>query len=66
MDAADAYLEINLDLSDPIEITDFAALFAGFGAEFERYLTAKHPEYSGTVNGGVKTSQVAATVSSVM
>ena len=48
MDAADAYLEINLDLSDPIEITDFAALFAGFGAEFERYLTAKHPEYSGT------------------
>ena len=45
---ADAYLEIKLDLSDPVEIGDFAALFAGFGAEFERYLAENHPEAAGT------------------
>jgi len=48
MKNADAYLEIRLDLSDPIEIGDFAALFAGFGAEFERYLSENHPASAGT------------------
>jgi len=45
---AEAYLEIRLDLTDPVEIGDFAALFAGFGAEFERYLSENHPESAGT------------------
>ncbi|WP_187431847.1 hypothetical protein ROLI_005800 [Roseobacter fucihabitans] len=41
---ADAYLEIKLDLTDPVEIGDFA----GFGAEFEKYLSDNHPESAGT------------------
>ena len=30
MEEADCYLSIELDLSEPVEAADFAALFAGF------------------------------------
>lgn len=44
MKHADAYISIKLDLTDPVEISDFAALFAGFGADFDRYLQQEHPK----------------------
>ena len=44
----DAYISIELDLTDPIEISDFAALFAGFGAEFDRHLQREHPDLAGS------------------
>lgn len=43
-----AYLEVKLHLDDPVEISDFAALFAGLGSEFERYLSDEHPEMHGS------------------
>lgn len=48
MKHSDAYISIKLDLSDPVEISDFAALFAGFGADFDRYLQQEHPKLAGT------------------
>ncbi|WP_146227450.1 hypothetical protein [Pseudoroseicyclus aestuarii] len=54
MSSSDAYLEVTLDLNDPIEITDFAALFAGLGAEFERYLAREKPEMAGAARMYVK------------
>ena len=54
MQSPNAYLEIKLDLSKPIEISDFASLFAGFCAEFERYLADESPEHVGTARMYVK------------
>lgn len=44
----EAYISIELNLADPIEISDFAALFAGFGAEFDRHLQREHPDLVGS------------------
>jgi ribosomal protein S17 len=49
MTQSNAYMSIRLDLSDPIEIGDFASLFAGMGGQFESYLKQNHPEMSGSV-----------------
>ncbi|MBN2907758.1 MAG: hypothetical protein JXJ18_13690 [Rhodobacteraceae bacterium] len=54
MRSSDAYIEIALDLDEPVEIADFAALFAGFGSEFERYLNRERPELSGSARMYVK------------
>lgn len=51
---ADGYLEIRLDFSEPIEIGDVAALFAGLGADFQRYLEQAHPELKGEARMYVK------------
>src|SRR3546814_4354002 len=42
------------DLSDPVEIGDFAALFSGMGAQFERYLAEQHPDLKGQAHMFVK------------
>lgn len=42
-----AYLKINLDLNEPVEASDFAALFAGFSDDFEDYLRGNHPDLAG-------------------
>lgn len=49
MSETDAYLSIKLDLGEPIEIGDFAALFSGMGGQFEDYLKANHPDAAGSV-----------------
>lgn len=54
MARGDAFIEVRLCLDDPIEISDFAALFAGLGAEFERHLAAQHPDARGAARMYVK------------
>lgn len=48
MGEADSYLTITLDLAEPVEIHDFAAFFAGMGAQFDDYLARNHPDLRGT------------------
>ena len=45
---------VNLDLSQPIEISDFVSSFAGLGGQFERFLKDKHPELQGEVKVYIK------------
>lgn len=54
MARGDAFIEVRLCLDDPIEISDFAAFFAGFGSEFERHLAAEHPDAKGSARMYVK------------
>lgn len=54
MDKKQAYITINLDLNQPIEIGDFARHFAGLGTEFDNYIAKEHPEYSGHAQMFVK------------
>lgn len=49
MSESEAYLSIRLDLGEPVEISDFAALFAGMGGQFEEYLKDEYPEAAGSV-----------------
>lgn len=48
MSEGQSYITITLDLRDPVEINDFAAMFAGVGAQFEDYLKKHHPDLKGT------------------
>jgi len=48
MGESTAYISIELDLSGPVEIGDFAALFAGMGGQFDDYLKEHHPRVAGT------------------
>lgn len=48
MGASDAYFEVTLDLSDPIEVGDFAAFFAGLAGQFDDWLASTHPDLKGT------------------
>lgn len=54
MESSNAYLSVRLDLDQPVEISDFAALFAGMGGQFESFLKSEHPEMSGSVRMYVK------------
>lgn len=45
-----AYLTLTLDLKEPIEIEEFAKVFAGLGGMFDDYLKQEHPEMRGTAN----------------
>ncbi len=54
MEENNAYLTITLDLRDPVEIGDFAALFAGLGSQFDDYLKHNHPELKGGARMYVK------------
>jgi len=65
MSSAEAFIEIKLDMDDPIEISDFAALFAGFGAEIERHLQSEHPELSGAARMYVKEVKKGSVVASL-
>lgn len=47
MSKGNSYISIKLDLNEPVEITDFAAMFAGVGAQFEDFLAKNHPELKG-------------------
>lgn len=49
-----SYLEIRLEFSEPMEIGDLAALFEGFGANFQRFLESEHPELKGDAKLYVK------------
>jgi hypothetical protein len=42
-----AYISITLDLSEPVEVTDFARLFAGVGRQFDEYVESAHPSIAG-------------------
>jgi hypothetical protein len=48
MGESSAYISIELDLAEPVEIGDFAALFAGLGGQFDDYLRENHPNVAGT------------------
>lgn len=54
MEDTTSYLTVTLDLADPVEITDFAAFFAGIGAQFDRFLQESHPDMKGTAQMYVK------------
>lgn len=54
MEGANSYLTVTLDLDEPVEIADFAALFAGIGAQFDRYLAEQHPDMRGQAHMFVK------------
>lgn len=54
MRESNAYLTITLDLEEPVEIVDFAALFAGIGSQFDDYLKRNHPELKGQARMYVK------------
>jgi hypothetical protein len=54
MDAHEAFLTVKLDLTDPVEIHDFAAHFAGIGAEFEVYLQKQRPDLKGSAKIYIK------------
>ena len=47
MEENSSFLSVKLDLSEPIEIGDFAAHFAGLGAEFDGYIAKERPELKG-------------------
>ncbi|MBX3584744.1 MAG: hypothetical protein KF810_22950 [Rhizobiaceae bacterium] len=47
MGESNAYLTITLDLDDPVEIGDFASLFAGIGGQFDDYIRENHPDLKG-------------------
>lgn len=42
-----AYITVSLDLKQPVEITDFAKLFAALGEQFDEYIAKHHPDISG-------------------
>ena len=44
-----AYLEVTLDLKDPIELNDFACLFAALGEQFDSYIRRENPNLKGEV-----------------
>ncbi len=44
----------NLDLSEPVEISDFVSAFAGLGAQFERHIRREQPDLEGEVKVFVK------------
>lgn len=48
MGETESFLTITLDLSDPVEIHDFAAFFAGMGSQFDDWLARTHPDLKGT------------------
>lgn len=54
MKRTNSYLSVTLDLADPVEISDFAALFAGIGSQFDRYLAEAHPKLKGQAQMYVK------------
>jgi hypothetical protein len=45
-----AYLSLTLDLHEPVEIEEFAKVFAGLAGMFDDFLKAEHPEMRGTAN----------------
>lgn len=45
-----AYLSLTLDLKEPVEIEEFAKVFAGLSGMFDDFLKAEHPEMRGTAN----------------
>lgn len=47
MGESNAYLTITLDLDDPVEISDFASLFAGIGGQFDDYMREHYPDLKG-------------------
>ncbi|VAW20515.1 hypothetical protein MNBD_ALPHA12-698 [hydrothermal vent metagenome] len=47
MKNTNSYISINLNLKEPVEIGDFAAMFAGVGMQFDRHLSEHHPELKG-------------------
>jgi len=49
-----AYITVTLDISEPVEICDFAGLFAGLGGQFDAYLRDKHPDLKGKAQMYVK------------
>jgi hypothetical protein len=48
MGEAHSFLTVTLDLAEPIEISDFAAFFAGLGCQFDDYLRTHYPDLKGT------------------
>ncbi|MCW3780274.1 hypothetical protein OM960_01565 [Defluviimonas sp. CAU 1641] len=44
----------NLDLSEPVEISDFVSAFSGLGSQFERHLRTARPDLEGEVKIYVK------------
>lgn len=54
MEGANSYLTVTLDLAEPVEIADFAALFVGIGSQFDRYLADEHPTMKGQAQMYVK------------
>ncbi len=51
---AQAYVPVTLDLAEPIELTDFAELFASLAKQFNEYLAANHPNLAGDARIFVK------------
>lgn len=47
---AKGYLTLTLDLKEPVEIEEFAKVFAGLGGMFDDFLKQEHPEMRGTAN----------------
>lgn len=54
MEDPGASIVFNLDLDQPVELTDFVASFAGLGAQFERHIRSAHPDLEGEVRAYVK------------
>lgn len=54
MDENGVSIVFNLDLSQPVEISDFVSAFAGLGAQFERHIRSEHPDLEGEVKVYVK------------
>jgi hypothetical protein len=49
-----AYIDLTIDLSEPIELSDFAGLFASFASQFDDYLEEMHPDLHGEAKIFVK------------
>jgi hypothetical protein len=54
MGETNAYLTITLELKEPVEIGDFASLFAGLGGQFDAFLRQNHPDLRGKAQMYVK------------
>lgn len=54
MEESGVSIVFNLDLDQPVELSDFVASFAGLGAQFERHIRKSHPDLEGEVKAYVK------------
>lgn len=66
MREGNSYLTITLDLEEPIEIGDFAALFAGMGGQFDAYLKENFPDLKGRAQMYVKEVRKGSVVADLM
>lgn len=66
MREGNSFITITLDLQEPVEIGDFASLFAGMGGQFDAYLREHYPDMKGRAQMYVKEVRKGSIVADLM